>query len=244
MLMDSSHRRLSCHVGNLPALAIADSGADIDLVSLQYAQDRMWDITPLPSDEGFVLLANEGLVKLAGYVDTDLTVQGKSMNRRFYVLDNLWSNVVLGDETIEEFQIFGDDKAFLDVGDYEANTPFCAVQCIEKLSELEKDVDEILDNIDNDTGVPAPVPSTTNKSFIPTWRKKAKPSPEDTKAELLSRLFDLDRAKRAEEAQASLQRVGLSGEALRVAEEVALKDKEEYNQLRQKILSKAAKLTQ
>lgn len=52
MVMEPSRRMLKCDVDGLPALADVDSGSGMDLVSLDYAEERMWVITNMPPDEG------------------------------------------------------------------------------------------------------------------------------------------------------------------------------------------------
>lgn len=145
MLMDSPRQKIACHLDGELALATADSGSDIDLVSGLYAQSHGWQVTPLPDDEGYVILANEDIVKVAGYVDADLSLPGKSIRRRFYVLDGLASEVILGDETLEEMQVFCEHAGlFEDVSEDGIVDNFFMIQWVERFDSVEKRVDDIL----------------------------------------------------------------------------------------------------
>ncbi|KAI1198777.1 hypothetical protein F5X97DRAFT_323046 [Nemania serpens] len=107
------------------AFADADTGSDIDLVSLKYARSRKWYITPLPHDEGFVILADEEIVKLAGYVDADLSFLGEPVMKRFNVLEGLTSDVVLGDETLGALEAFARHQdLFVTMAVDDADDPF------------------------------------------------------------------------------------------------------------------------
>lgn len=144
MLMEPSRRMLRCDVDGLSTLADADSGSDVDLVSLDYAERRMWDITHLPPDEGFVVLANGDLTRVLGYVDTVITIQGKSAQKRCYVLEGLACSVILGVDTIEEFQVFELRGVFEDVADPGANEAFRGIQWVNRYGDLEKEVDQLI----------------------------------------------------------------------------------------------------
>ncbi|KAK6079241.1 hypothetical protein SCUP234_05794 [Seiridium cupressi] len=145
MLMENARQKLGCQIDGDLVFAIADSGSDLDLVSREYAQFRGWDITTLPHNEGFVMLANEDIVKLTGYVETSLSIGGKSALRRFYVLDDLVNDVVLGDGTLNESQVFTMHKeSFVDVLDHEEDRDFCMIEWVERFNEVEEKVDEML----------------------------------------------------------------------------------------------------
>ena len=176
MLMESSRQQMRCSVDGQSTLAVADSGADINLVSLAYAQMRGWDITRLPLDEGFVILANGDARKVFGYVDMDLKIQGKSKSERFYVLDGLESSVILGDDTIDEFKVFGLDDVFVDMSDFDVNEAFCLIQWVERYDEMEREVDELLNGHQGHSQ--SPVAHWAKKYWSIPKRKAPKPTPK------------------------------------------------------------------
>lgn len=145
MHMNLPTQKLGCSIDAEPAFAALDSGSDIDVVSLSYAKLRDWQIEPLPEDEGYVLLANNELVKLAGYVDTTLGIRGGCIPRRLYVLDGLVCDVVLGDPTIEALDIFNEfQSSLVETTAAEEIDLFCNIQCVDKIKQIEHEVDQLL----------------------------------------------------------------------------------------------------
>lgn len=144
MHMDMPRQRLGCFLDAEQAFAAVDSGSDIDVVSLDYANQREWQINPLSEDEGYVMLANNELVKLAGYVETTLGIQGGFMSKKLYVLDGLMCDVVLGDPTIEMLDLFNNFKdSFIDVDGFE-DTAFHMIQWVENMEQISMEVEQIL----------------------------------------------------------------------------------------------------
>lgn len=74
MLMEQKHQDLICHVGSNLVLAQAGTGAETHVASIDYAGIHDWQITPYPDDKGFIVLANEEVIKVTGYVDTFLNI--------------------------------------------------------------------------------------------------------------------------------------------------------------------------
>jgi hypothetical protein len=111
-------RRLSCFVDFKSVQANADTGSDVDLVSRAYAFQRGWKVKKLRRGKGFVQLANKTIVKVSGYVKLRLSIDKSSKPKRkiFYVLDGLVCDVLLGDATLEEFDVFNQyESSFVDV---------------------------------------------------------------------------------------------------------------------------------
>lgn len=145
MHMSLPTQKLGCFLDAEPAFAALDSGSDIDAVSLSYAKFREWKLESLPEDEGYVLLANNELVKLAGYVDTTLGIRGGCIPRRLYVLDGLFCDVVVGDPTIEALDIFNEfQSSLVDTASAEGMDLFCNIQCVDKIKQIEDEVDQLL----------------------------------------------------------------------------------------------------
>lgn len=129
MHMDVPRRRMGCHVDAEHVFVNTDTGADADFASLDYALLRKWDISPLPHDEGFVILSDNKVVKAQGNVDTELRIQGEARRRRFYILDGLVSDVVLGEETIDTMDVFNKYRdSFVDLPGHDEDSQFCLIR--------------------------------------------------------------------------------------------------------------------
>ncbi|KAK7931987.1 hypothetical protein PG985_002699 [Apiospora marii] len=231
MLMNPSRRMLRCDVDGLSTLADPDSGSDVDLVSMDYAKMRMWDITDLPADEGFVILANGDLTRVLGYVDAYITIQGKSAQKRFYVLEGLACSVLLGVDTIEEFQVFELRGVFEDVVDPGANEAFHGIQWVDRY-DLEKEVDQLL------AADPSQRTSPKGKN------KRKKKYYRGLLRTLRHRLENQDarEARYDDEAQRNMNT--LSGNALIAADQENQKRREKYEKERNKIKSEIDRVEQ
>lgn len=110
--IDAPHRLLRCSLDGDAVLANADTGSDIDLVSLEYAHRRGWRLETFGLGEGYVELADGSIVKLAGYADALLDVGGnRTRGNTFYVLDGLQCDVLLGDETLYRLDAFNQHES-------------------------------------------------------------------------------------------------------------------------------------
>ncbi|KAK6854708.1 hypothetical protein PG990_008172 [Apiospora arundinis] len=237
MRMDSANQKMSCFVDGQPALAIADSGADIDLVSLDYARMRKWRITPLSPDEEYITLANCDELKLTGYVETNMTIQDTYTTKRFYVLDGLNSDVLLGIGTIEDFHVFELKDVFVDIDGHGVNEGFLGIHWSPRYHPAEKAVDDLLGG---QVGLQQREPTSIGRKMrnhLLFFSKTSKPSPEDFEAALKRRLNYLDMINLGHEDPDGHQQGKLSGNALLVAERDKQKRRQEYEQLRIKIIS-------
>lgn len=143
--MDMPQQKLECHIDSQLAFANMDTGSDVDLVSLEYAESRGWDISYLPSDEGYVMLSNGTMKKVTGYVDTWLNLGEDVSKRRFYVLEGLVSDVVLGDGTLEDLDVFNKYvDLFVDSDDQVKVDAFHMIEWIERYDNVERDVETLL----------------------------------------------------------------------------------------------------
>lgn len=134
--MDVSHRQLSCSIDGDSVFANADTGSEIDLVSLEYANRRSWRLEKLGPDDGYVELADGSIAKLAGYVDAWLDVGGKSSQKTFYVLDRLRCDVLLGDETLHSLDAFNQHEGlFVDRDVINGYSEFHAIKWKERVKD-------------------------------------------------------------------------------------------------------------
>ncbi|KAL1871655.1 hypothetical protein Daus18300_004655 [Diaporthe australafricana] len=167
MHMDLLTQKMACYLDDRAIFAALDSGSDKDVVSLDYASSRNWKTIPLPDGEGYVMLANSELVKLIGYIEKAFQVPGGYLeSRRFYVLDGLASDVVLGDPTIEALDLFNNFKGdLIDLDTAEDMDCFHMIQWVETIDKMGEEVEQILSGSFDPP--PARVSRTTGwKSFL------------------------------------------------------------------------------
>ena len=135
-------RRLSCPLDSCSVQANADTGSDVDLVSLEYARQRGWKVKKLERGKGFVQLANKTIVKVSGYVKVRLSIGGYSNRKIFFVLDGLICSALLGDATLEELDVFNKyESAFVDIV---SNPRADGCHIISWVERLKQRTDEIL----------------------------------------------------------------------------------------------------
>ena len=136
MYAGSSGLRFSCTIDAEPVLANVDNGSEKDFVSLQYARSYQWKIARLPRHVGFVELADGTTTKVAGYVDAPLVIEGKTYLRRWYILHALVCDVLIGDETIEETDLFNTHlEHLLDTDDVDKQGAILLMTWIEELHD-------------------------------------------------------------------------------------------------------------
>lgn len=105
---------LVCRLGEHKGLATLDTGSDFDLVSLDFARSGEFNILPAQVKVQF---ADCSIGYTSGFIQASLSI-GKLDNQHdftsgevsqifeFHVLDNLTTDIILGQETIESLDIF------------------------------------------------------------------------------------------------------------------------------------------
>ena len=108
----ATKQRLACEVDRRLAYVNADSASDLDLVSLEYAESHK-DSLPMDfSCRKRVQLADTTIVKTVGQISASILVASRLSGKQFRkhmafdVLPNLSSDVVFGEETLEEMLPF------------------------------------------------------------------------------------------------------------------------------------------
>lgn len=149
MRMDPAHIKLDCEIDSERSLVTIDTRADVDLVSSIYAQTRGWDIKHLPECEGYVVLVDESIEKLAGYVDTSIRVGSVDSTVRFFILDNLVCDALLGCGTIDALDVFQqDENSLVAVEGLEDLAQFQLIEWRQKLDETRAWIDEQVEAMD------------------------------------------------------------------------------------------------
>ncbi|KAH7001150.1 hypothetical protein EDB80DRAFT_879254 [Ilyonectria destructans] len=110
----NSKRNLICRLGTYVGCATADTGSDLDLVSPEFARSRAFSIQPAIEKLEF---ADCSVGYTSGFISDAFSVgnvsdvegflpRGESMELRLHVLENLTSDILLGQETINDLDIF------------------------------------------------------------------------------------------------------------------------------------------
>ena len=109
--IDRPQQLLRCDMKNQTTLVTMDSGSEIDLMSPQLAFDRGYEILP---GEFEIELADGSIATTKGFTSVTLTVSSPTQHMRmrsqatadFYLLDNLFHEVIVGQDTQEELRVF------------------------------------------------------------------------------------------------------------------------------------------
>lgn len=110
----TSKRNVICRLGTYVGCATADTGSDLDLVSPEFARSRAFIIQPAIEKIEF---ADCSVGYTSGFISDAFSVgnvsdvegflpRGESMELRLRVLENLTSDILLGQETINDLDIF------------------------------------------------------------------------------------------------------------------------------------------
>ncbi|KAM7213888.1 hypothetical protein V8F06_010707 [Rhypophila decipiens] len=105
---------LVCRLDTFVGCANADTGSDLDLISPDFAKSRAMKIESTTEKLQFAdgsISYTSGIVKTSfavGVVDTvrGFVQSGETLNLAFFVLDSLTSDVLVGQDTLEELKVF------------------------------------------------------------------------------------------------------------------------------------------
>ncbi|EHK50254.1 hypothetical protein TRIATDRAFT_314457 [Trichoderma atroviride IMI 206040] len=108
-----SKRGLMCQLGRFVGCATVDTGSDLDLVSPAFAKSRAYKIEPGVEKVEF---ADRSVGYTAGVINTSFVVGrmsasefhpcGEAIDIDLFVLDNLTADIIIGQDTIEELEVF------------------------------------------------------------------------------------------------------------------------------------------
>jgi hypothetical protein len=102
-------RWVRCMAESLPALAIPDTGSDIDLMSLAYVAKRGFEVKAIDESDSMVQFADGSTALLSGSVTVSLAICSDSFLeelKTFYVLQDLTCDILLGKEFLYSKKIF------------------------------------------------------------------------------------------------------------------------------------------
>ncbi|EXJ56301.1 uncharacterized protein A1O5_12568 [Cladophialophora psammophila CBS 110553] len=111
--MELRRQRLNCRIGDQLVQTVPDTGSDLDLMSLTYAKQSGFHIQKLDPDPQLVQFGDGSTKQLSGKVLAKFSIgtqTGMHEPHEFYVLDGLTSDVLLGGNTLDEFDVFNRHK--------------------------------------------------------------------------------------------------------------------------------------
>ena len=107
--LNSPRKRLYCLVDSQPRFANADTGSDIDLMSLEYVRKRGFSMTAVGSSTSTVQFADGSTSELVGKVSVMVilgTPEGPGVTTTFYVLAGLTCDILFGDDFLNKTTAF------------------------------------------------------------------------------------------------------------------------------------------
>ncbi|KPI34542.1 uncharacterized protein AB675_7414 [Cyphellophora attinorum] len=233
MHMDSSSERLSCQVSAQRVAAYADTGSDVDLVSLQYASEHMWGIIRNPGESDRVTLSDGSVHELEGYVDLPITIGAETSMRRFYVLAGLVYDVLLGAEVLDQFDIWNEHTdSLIQIEAFERNE-YCNIAWYKRFDQVEKEVDDMI------KGTFTPVKQRTRLTSFKAMFGRGGNDARGARTQhaLAQRLYEIDNIEKCERPLAQERIAGAVGDA-KVAEVNSDEDRQQrWLTLRTKIVS-------
>lgn len=121
--LNSPRRRLYCLVDSQPKLANADTGSEVDLMSLEYVLKRDFSMTAVGLRSSTVQFADGSTSELVGKVSVFIvlgTPGGLRVVTTFYVLDGLTCDVLFGEDFLDKttaFETYRDAFSIIDCDD-------------------------------------------------------------------------------------------------------------------------------
>ncbi|KAK5049096.1 hypothetical protein LTR84_005519 [Exophiala bonariae] len=137
--MELPRWRLNCTIGSSPTLANPDTGSDLGLMSLSFVQQNGFKIEPNRRDQEYIQFADGSTQRLKGVVSVPFSIgQGQYGNRdhEFHVLDRLTSEVLLGNSTLRELDVFDSyGHELVDVEEYDGFSDFHFIRWVQRNGE-------------------------------------------------------------------------------------------------------------
>ena len=171
--IDNPVQRIQCLADLRKTLANADTGSEIDLISLAYARRRGYYLDAVDFGDNRVQLADGSVAFLVGKVNISIIFGDvdnefyawkfphTEIQRTFYVLEGLTSDMVLGEEFLDETNAFETYRTALTF--QESEDIYCHLDTIIWLRTPEKYIRNLLGG--NTTAAPEPLSGEVANSF-------------------------------------------------------------------------------
>jgi hypothetical protein len=134
--MEVPRWRINCTVASRATLANPDTGSDLDLMSLSFVLKNGFRMEKLRYGRECIQFADGTEQRLEGKVSVPFAIgQGKDggVQREFYVLDGLTSEVLLGNQTLEEVDAFNTyAHEFVNLEEYDSYCDFHFIRWVQR----------------------------------------------------------------------------------------------------------------
>lgn len=137
--MELPRWRINCTVNDRQVMANPDTGSDLDLVSLDYAQRCGLRIHQSEPECHSVEFADLSQKKLAGFVlvpfhsGSSPSSNADQVLRQFHVLEGLTSDILVGNNTLEDFDAFNTYRSeMVDLEEYDYHIDFHLIRWVQK----------------------------------------------------------------------------------------------------------------
>ena len=107
--LDCPRQKICCLADGKPALANADTGSEIDLLSKDYVNKRGFDINFVENSSSEIQFADGTISRLLGKTHISFALDRKSNHpymMEFYILDGLTCDILLGEDFLEQVSAF------------------------------------------------------------------------------------------------------------------------------------------
>lgn len=146
--LNHPRKRLYCLVNSQPRFANADTGSEIDLMSLEYVLKRGFSMTAVGLPSSTVQFADGSTSELVGEVTVVIvlgTPEGPRLVTTFYVLDGLTCDILFGDDFLDKtaaFETYRDAFSIIecDDGTAEVNGIFWLNETESRLARVKDDL--------------------------------------------------------------------------------------------------------
>ena len=107
--VDYPRRKLYCLANDQPEFATADTGSELDLISSAFARDRGFVVEEIELSTSWVQFADGSMSQLRGRVTVSIVLgcgEDPPHVRDFYILDGLTSDLLLGEDFLDQVAAF------------------------------------------------------------------------------------------------------------------------------------------
>ena len=109
--LDYPRRQLYCLADSQPKFANADTGSEINVMSLKYVQKRCFVVAQIGLSRDTVQFADGSISRLLGIVNVDIQIGTKNSlcyPTDFYILEDLTCDILLGEDFLDDTAAFKD----------------------------------------------------------------------------------------------------------------------------------------
>ncbi|KAL4780701.1 hypothetical protein BJX76DRAFT_360614 [Aspergillus varians] len=134
--LSAPKQRLRCYLNGFPVYANADTGAEMNLASPQWAAKHKVAVEKPAPGHDRVMLADGSIARITGQFSAKFCVSHKAFTKQFFILDGLTSDVLLCQELLLDIRAFKEQKkAFIEL---DSPDTFADLNLVSWLSKREK----------------------------------------------------------------------------------------------------------